>query len=94
MKVRKRRIESSDLAQLTLMGQGDILFLYTDGVYVGSDEDDQARIEELLRQHEDHSAKEICNAILNYAREKDKRLRQLNETDLIDDKTVFIIKRT
>jgi serine phosphatase RsbU (regulator of sigma subunit) len=94
MKVRRRRMESSDLAQLTLMGQGDILFLYTDGVYDGMDEVDLARIEEILRHHEDRSAKEICNAILDFAREQDDHLRRINEPDRIDDKTVFVIRRT
>src|SRR5438270_7812695 len=32
MKVRKRQMDESDVAQITLMNHGDILFLYTDGV--------------------------------------------------------------
>jgi hypothetical protein len=34
---RKREVRSTDLAELTLMSPGDIFFLYTDGVYDGSD---------------------------------------------------------
>ena len=32
-----RQINSSDVAEITLMSPGDMLFLYTDGVYDGSD---------------------------------------------------------
>jgi len=39
------------------------------------------------------SAKDICNALLEYAVKKDDHLRQINEQDRIDDKTVFIIRR-
>jgi serine phosphatase RsbU (regulator of sigma subunit) len=94
MKLRKRHIALSDLAHITLMGRGDILFLHSDGVYDGADDEVLARIEEILRQEQGHSAKEICNAILDFARDKDRRLRERNEADLIDDKTAFIIKRT
>jgi serine phosphatase RsbU (regulator of sigma subunit) len=93
MKLRKRRIEPSDLAHITLMGRGDILFLHTDGVYDGMDEEEQARIEQIVKQNKNQSAKEICNAILGYAVQADRHLRQINESDRIDDKTVFIIKR-
>jgi serine phosphatase RsbU (regulator of sigma subunit) len=92
MKLRKRQIDSSDVAELTLMGQGDILFLYTDGVYDGSDEQDRGQIEQVIGQHKDQSAKEICNAVLDYAVKKDEHLRQIDQPDVIDDKTVFIIK--
>ncbi len=92
MKLRKRQIDSSDVAEITLMGQGDILFLYTDGVYDGSDEQDRGQIERIIGQHKDQSAKEICNAVLDYALKQDEHLRQIDQPDVIDDKTVFIIK--
>jgi serine phosphatase RsbU (regulator of sigma subunit) len=92
MKLRKRQIDSSDVAELTLMGRGDILFLYTDGVYDGSDEQDRGQIEQIIGQHKDHPAKEICNAVLDYALQQDEHLRQIGQPDVIDDKTVFIIK--
>ncbi len=38
-------------------------------------------------------AKDICNALLQYALKEDDHLRQIGEQDRIDDKTVFIIKR-
>ena len=38
-------------------------------------------------------AKEICNAVLERAVRTDEGLRDRGEADLIDDNTVFIIKR-
>ncbi len=93
MALRTRQIDSSDLADITLMSPGDMLFLYTDGVYDGSDEQDRLQIEQLIREHKDEPAREICNAILQYAVKQDEHLHQITEDDRIDDKTVFIIKR-
>jgi serine phosphatase RsbU (regulator of sigma subunit) len=31
-------VNSSDVAEITLMSPGDVLFLYTDGVYDGNDD--------------------------------------------------------
>ena len=80
-------------AELTLMSPGDIFFLYTDGVYDGSDKEERRGLEDVMREHYRQSAKEICGALLNYAVKKDEGLRQIGEPDRIDDKTVFIIKR-
>lgn len=91
---RERRVNSSDVAELTLMSPGDILFLYTDGVYDGSDTEDRQQLEGIMREHHREPAKEICNALLEYAMKEDDRLRQIGEPDRIDDKTVFIIKRS
>jgi len=90
---RKRRVKSSDVAELTLMNTGDIFFLYTDGVYSGGDKEERSRLEKVMREHHQLSAKEICNALLDYALKRDDELRQSGEKDRIDDKTVFIIKR-
>jgi serine phosphatase RsbU (regulator of sigma subunit) len=90
---RKRRVKSSDLAELTLMNTGDIFFLYTDGVYSGGDKGERLRFEEVMRENHGSSAKEICNALLDYAVKRDEALRQNGEQDRIDDKTVVIIKR-
>ena len=81
-------------AELTLMSPGDIFFLYTDGVYDGSDKEERRGLENVMREHYRQSAKEICGALLNYAVKKDEGLRQIGEPDRIDDKTVFIIKRS
>jgi serine phosphatase RsbU (regulator of sigma subunit) len=90
---RKRRVKSSDVTELTLMNTGDIFFLYTDGVYSGGDKEQRSRLEEVMRQYHLRPAKEICNALLDYAVKRDDELRQIGEEDRIDDKTVFIIKR-
>jgi serine phosphatase RsbU (regulator of sigma subunit) len=90
---RQRRANSSDVAELTLMSPGDIFFLYTDGVYDGSDKEERKQLESVMREHNLLPAKDICNAFLEYALKRDDRLRQIGEEDRIDDKTVFIIKR-
>jgi len=89
----RERVDSSDVAELTLLSPGDIFFLYTDGVYDGSDKEERQQLEGVMREHYRQPAKEICNALLEYAGKKDDRLRQIGEQDRIDDKTVFIIKR-
>lgn len=91
VKIRKRPIRSADLAEITLMGRGDILFLYTDGLFDGSDEKERRRIEEVVRACAEQSAKEICNAVLAYGTRRDDQLRRTGQGD-IDDKTVFAIK--
>ena len=93
IKLRKRSAEASDLAEITLMGRGDLLFLYTDGVYDGFNERDRREIEQIIRERKQEPVKTICNAILDYALKKDRDLQQNGESDIIDDKTVFIIRR-
>jgi serine phosphatase RsbU (regulator of sigma subunit) len=92
MAVRQRQINSSNIAEITLMSPGDIIFLYSDGVYDGSDEQDRLQIEHIVRDHKERAAKEICNAILDYAIKQDQYLQQIGEVDRIDDKTAVIIK--
>jgi serine phosphatase RsbU (regulator of sigma subunit) len=94
MHLRQRPADDSDIAEITLINPGDILFLYTDGVYDGSDEEVRRDLEVVMRDHCLLSAKDICNAALQRAVKKDLRLSDSGEGDLIDDKTVFIIKRT
>jgi serine phosphatase RsbU (regulator of sigma subunit) len=91
---RQRDFNSSDVAEITLMSPGDILVLYTDGVYDGSDEEVREQLEAVMREHYRQPARDICNALLDYAVKQDERLRQSGEDDVIDDKTVFIIKRS
>jgi serine phosphatase RsbU (regulator of sigma subunit) len=93
MHLRQRGASSSDVAELTLTRPGDILFLYTDGVYDGSDDEERLLLEALMRKHCRLPARDICNALLEYAVRKDDHLRRAGEQDRIDDKTVFIIKR-
>jgi serine phosphatase RsbU (regulator of sigma subunit) len=89
----QRRANSSDVAELTLMSPGDVLFLYTDGAYDGSDRQERSQLESVMREHSLRPAKDICNALLKYSLKRDDHLREIGEEDRIDDKTVFIIKR-
>jgi len=94
MNLRPREANTSDVAEITLMSPGDILFLYTDGVYDGSDDEERQHLESVMRDHYQQSARDICNALLEHATKDDAHLRQIGEDDRIDDKTVFIIKRS
>jgi serine phosphatase RsbU (regulator of sigma subunit) len=93
LQFRQRRANSNDVAEIDLMSPGDILFLYTDGVYDGSDDEARQQLEAVMREHYWLPVKEICNALLERALKEDDHLRQISEQDRIDDKTVFIIKR-
>lgn len=93
LSLRKAELEPSDLNEITLMSPGDIIVLYTDGVYDGSDQQGREQLEAVMREHYLQPAKDICNALLDYAVKQDELLRQNGEEDMIDDKTVFIIKR-
>jgi serine phosphatase RsbU (regulator of sigma subunit) len=86
--------EPSDVDEITLMSPGDILVLYTDGVYDGSEAPTREQLEAVLREHHHKPARDICNAMLDYAVKQDDRLRANGDAALIDDKTVFIVKRT
>lgn len=91
---RQKEFDSSDLGEITLMSPGDILVLYTDGVYDGSDKESRELLEVTMREHYREPAKDICNALLEHAVKQDDRLRENDDGGLIDDKTVFIVKRT
>jgi hypothetical protein len=52
------------------------------------------KLEAVMRESGGRSAKEICNALLEFAVREDDALRQRGDEDLIHDKTMFIIKRT
>jgi serine phosphatase RsbU (regulator of sigma subunit) len=90
---RQTEVDASDLGEITLMSPGDILVLYTDGVYDGSDKQERELLEAIMREHYRQPARDICNALLDHAIKQDEVLRQNGEVDMIDDKTVFIIKR-
>src|SRR5499425_2033238 len=81
----RERLNSS-MAELTLLSPGDIFFLYTDGVYDGTDKEERQQLDAVMREHYREPAKQICNAFLEYAVKKDERLRQIGEQDRIDDK--------
>lgn len=94
LNLRKREFNSSDIGEIRLINPGDILVLYTDGVYDGADEVGRERLQSILQTNQHRSARDICNAIMDYAVEQDDILRQNGDEALIDDKTVFIVKRT
>jgi hypothetical protein len=94
MHFRQKRAGYSDIAEIDLISPGDILFLYTDGVYDGSDEEVRRDLEGLMRDRCLLPAKDICNAALQYAVQRDGPLSDSGEQDLIDDKTVVVIKRS
>ena len=94
LEFRQGLANSTNVGEITLIGPGDTLFLYTDGVYDGSDDEERQLLEAVMREHCRLPAKDICNALLEHARRKDDGLRQAGDQVLIDDKTVFIIKRT
>jgi Stage II sporulation protein E (SpoIIE) len=94
MALRQKQINGSNIAEITLMSPGDIVFLYSDGVYDGSDEEGRLRLEQVVRDHKERGAKEICNAILDHAVKQDEHFRHIGEEDRIDDKTAFIIKHS
>src|SRR4029077_17255235 len=48
---RQKRANASDLAEITLMSPGDILFLYTDGVFDGSDSEELERLQSIMQMH-------------------------------------------
>jgi hypothetical protein len=91
--LRKSQMTSFGSDEITLMNRGDIIFLYTDGVYDGDDEAGRQELGQIFRENKQKPPKEICDAVLDYALRNDDRLRLNNEPDRIDDKTVFIIKR-
>jgi serine phosphatase RsbU (regulator of sigma subunit) len=93
LETRARRGITGEISEINLMSPGDILFLYTDGVYDGTDKDDRAKLEDVMRGCYQGSAKDICTALMDFALKQDEIHRQAGEADRIDDKTVFIIKR-
>ena len=94
LNLRQREFRSTDVAEIMLMHPGDILVLYTDGVYDGYGQQEREQLEEVLRAHQDESAREICHALMDHAIQSDDRLRQSGDEALLDDKTVFVVKRT
>jgi serine phosphatase RsbU (regulator of sigma subunit) len=90
---RQGQASFSNVAEITLMSPGDILFLYTDGVYDGIDDETRQRLETVMRDVFRLPVKEICAALLEAAKKNDDYLREIGELDRIDDKTAFIIRR-
>src|SRR5258708_2358286 len=81
LEFREKNLDSSNVAELTLLSPGDIFFLYTDGVYDGSDKEERRQLEEVMRQHYREPAKEICNALLRSPATSADCRRQIGEQD-------------
>src|SRR5258708_8383698 len=64
LEFREKKVNSSDVAELTLLSPWDIFFLYTHGVYDGSDKEERQQPAEVMRERYRQPAKEICNALL------------------------------
>jgi len=94
MNLRKRGITTDDISEINLINRGDILILYTDGVYDGSDAEARVALEKILQTHRDEPARTISDALMDYALLQDEALRMNGDEALIDDKTVFVVKRT
>jgi hypothetical protein len=47
----------------------------------------------LIREHRDESARDICNPTLTPPLKEDDYLKQISEQDRVDDKTALVIKR-
>lgn len=61
MSFRQREIDSSDLGEITLMGRGDVLVLYCNGVFDGGDDLVRRQLENVMFENYQKSARDICN---------------------------------
>jgi serine phosphatase RsbU (regulator of sigma subunit) len=73
----KKRYTVNDI---NLMGRGDILFLYTDGLIDSFSSFTLERFERVVSRTRDHSAREICSAILG---EREKVESQTDDLSLV-----------
>jgi len=71
------------LNDLNLMGRGDVLLLYTDGLLDPVSHYTQARLEHAISNAREGSASDICRAIVD-----DRRI----DAEVTDDLTVVVIK--
>jgi serine phosphatase RsbU (regulator of sigma subunit) len=70
--------------EINLMGEGDILLLYTDGLIGPFSPFTQGRLERIVSQARDGSAQQISNAIMQGMREI---------VELSDDLSLVVVKR-
>jgi hypothetical protein len=70
--------------EINLMGQGDILLIYTDGLVDPFSLFTRHHLERIVSRDRDGSAREICGAIIGERRGMD---------DLMDDLSLVVIKR-
>ena len=94
LSLRSREFKRADVGEIELINVGDLLVLYTDGVYDGSDAQARAQLEAVLRERYHASARDICNALMEYALTQDKLQSQAGGSAPLDDKTILVVKRT
>ena len=94
LSLRNREFSRDDVGEITLIHPGDLLVLYSDGVFDGSDAGARLQLEAVLQSSYREPAREICNALMQYAVDQDENLNQAGGAELIDDKTVLVVKRT
>lgn len=79
-------------SEFTLMGRGDVLLLYTDGITEAINEQQEMygerRLTSKLREFKNRTPKELCQLIL-----EDVQLYS-KSAELSDDKTLVVVKRT
>jgi sigma-B regulation protein RsbU (phosphoserine phosphatase) len=79
-------------SDFTILGKGDVMLMYTDGIVEAANEQGEmygeARLVHTLKQHRKKSPREICQRIL-------EEVQNFNRmADYSDDKTLVAIKRT
>lgn len=94
LNLRKQEFLPSDVGEIRLRDPGDLLVLYSDGVYDGFDDSGREQLQDTLAKYHPESAKEIATALMDMAVEKDELLRRSGDEEVIDDKTVVVVKRT
>ena len=94
LSLRHHEFNTADVGEITLINPGDFLVLYSDGVYDGTDPQARAQLEALLRDHYREPARSIFEALMAYAAAQDDYRLLAGEEELIDDKTVLVVKRT
>lgn len=72
--------------ELNLMGHGDILLLYTDGIYDGTDAQRKDSLERLVIAAKNATAKEICDSIMDSA-------QAWGPPEEKDDMSLVVVKR-
>jgi hypothetical protein len=63
-------------------------------VYDGSDTAGRQSLEAILQQYHNEPAKILCDKLMEFALLQDEVLRMNGDEALVDDKTVFVVKRT
>ena len=94
LSLRHHEFNVADVGEITLINPGDFLVLYSDGVYDGSDPTVRTALETVLRDHYRESARDICQALMIYAETQDMYRLHAGEEELIDDKTILVVKRS